>query len=212
MSEQPPPSPSVLDQTIGQFIESVAEAQPTPGGGSVAGVVGALGVALGQMTLNYTRGKAKYAEHAADHDALAHRLDLARQMLVQLSADDEEAFGLVSHLENITDPQEKRQHWELGLAAAINVPREVSKVALAVLADLRRLLPIANPFLLTDLMASAALARSAVCISHYNVTVNVRQLPDAQQAGEVLAASGADVHKADKLLHTIEQVAADLLP
>jgi hypothetical protein len=51
-----------------------------------------------------------------------------------------------------------------------------------------------------------------VCISHYNVTVNVRQLPDAQQAAEVLAASGADVHKADKLLHTIEQVAADLLP
>ena len=47
------------DQTtsIENFLEAAAAKQPTPGGGSVAALAGALAAAMGEMVLNYTLGR-----------------------------------------------------------------------------------------------------------------------------------------------------------
>ncbi|NDF70752.1 MAG: methenyltetrahydrofolate cyclohydrolase, partial [Betaproteobacteria bacterium] len=44
------------------FLDQLASAQPTPGGGSAAAVMGAMGAALVSMVANLTVGKKKYAE------------------------------------------------------------------------------------------------------------------------------------------------------
>src|SRR5438105_2580519 len=46
---------------IGAFLDRVAEASPTPGGGTAAAVAGALAAALASMVANLTLGKKKYA-------------------------------------------------------------------------------------------------------------------------------------------------------
>ena len=44
------------------FLDQLASSQPTPGGGSAAAVMGAMGAALVSMVANLTVGKKKYAE------------------------------------------------------------------------------------------------------------------------------------------------------
>ena len=68
----------MLRSSVEEFVAATAAKQPTPGGGSVAGVVAALGTALGEMSLNFTRGKKKYAEHEEFYAHLGGRLEKTR--------------------------------------------------------------------------------------------------------------------------------------
>ena len=201
-----------LSMSVTDFMAATAAKTPTPGGGSVAGVVGALGVALGEMSLNFTRGKKKFAEHEEYYAHLAGRLDRARQMFQGLVAEDIEAYRLYQAASRREEGPEKAEAVQLATAVAIDVPRQAAKLALALLADLRQFEPKSNPWLITDLLASAALAVAAVRLSDYNVRINVPQVADKQAAVEIKEASAADLAKAVELLDEIEQAAKEYLP
>ena len=66
-------------ESLSGFVASVASPTPTPGGGSVAAHVGALGAALAQMVAGLTAGKKKYAAVDAEMRELAVRGRGARQ-------------------------------------------------------------------------------------------------------------------------------------
>lgn len=188
------------DLSVREFIKAVGARKPTPGGGSVAGVVGGLSVALAQMTLAFTAGKKKYAEHEELYQRAMKRLARAGEMFQSLTADDAEAFTMIqSASRGETDMQ-------LAVAVGTNVPREMSKLALSVLDDLLALADKCNPYLRSDLAGAAALAAATVRLGDYCVAINAPQLDDAEKAREVLTASQADVRKADRLLETIEQL------
>lgn len=198
----------LLQGSVKEFIESVAAKTPTPGGGSVAGVVGALGVALSEMALNFTRGKKKFAEHEALYAAVAQRFAKARTMFADLMADDMEAFQLYQSSTRLPDGQEKDQAVQLATAAAIDVPREMAKLALAALADMRSLADKCNPYLVSDLVAGAALASAVVRLCDYNVRMNVPNVADRQAATEIALASRTDVARANNTLDEIEKALA----
>jgi len=203
---------NLLDLSVHDFVAAAAAKTPTPGGGSVAGVVAALGVALGEMTLNFTRGKKRFAEHAAYHDHLAERLARARQMFQDLVAEDVQAYQLYQAAQRTDDGPEKDQAVQLATAAAINVPREVTKLALAVLADLKELGGKCNTWLITDLLASAALCVAAARLSDYNVRINVPSVADEAAAKDIHHSSASDLAKAQDLLEQIEAAAKEFLP
>ena len=203
---------TLLDLSVRQFTAAAAAKTPTPGGGSVAGVVGALGVALGEMTLNFTRGKKKFAEHAEYHEHLARRLQHARQMFEDLVADDVQAYQLYQAAQRQDDGPEKDEAVQLAVAAAIDVPREVAKLALAVLGDLKELGGKCNTWLITDLLAAAVLLVATVRLSDYNVRINIPSVSDKAAAAEIHQASANDLTKAQALLEDIEAAAKMFLP
>jgi formiminotetrahydrofolate cyclodeaminase len=190
------------DLSVRDFIDAVAAKQPTPGGGAVAGVVGGLSVALARMTLEFTRGKKKYAEHADLHERAMGRLKRAGEMFRSLTADDAEAFTMIQAASR------GEADMQLAVAVGTNVPREMSKLALSVLEDLLALANKCNPYLRSDLAGAAALAASTVRLGDYCVAINAPQLDDAETAREIRTASQADVRTADRLLETIEQLSA----
>ncbi len=57
----------MLDKTttIEKFLEAAAAKQPTPGGGSVSALAGALAASMGEMVLNYSVGKKGLEAHDA---------------------------------------------------------------------------------------------------------------------------------------------------
>ena len=205
-------SKGVLDLTVREFVGAAAAKTPTPGGGSVAAVVGSLGVALGQMSLNFTIGKKKYAQHAAFHEHLAARMEKAQKMCLELVDDDVAAYSLYQDAMKLEDGPQKQQALQLALAGAINVPREMTKLALAVIEDLGSLADKCNTYLISDLLAGATLCVAAIRLCDYNVRINVPQLEDKVAAQEIFQASASDRTKAYQMLEKLEQACKAMLP
>ena len=51
-----------INEPLKKYIDELAARQPTPGGGSAAGLAGALGAALLEMVCNFTIGNKKYRD------------------------------------------------------------------------------------------------------------------------------------------------------
>ncbi|MBS3733814.1 MAG: cyclodeaminase/cyclohydrolase family protein [Phycisphaerae bacterium] len=202
---------NLLELSVSDFLAATAERSATPGGGSVAGVVGALATALGQMSLNFTRGKRKYAEHADAHDTLAARLDRARAMFEQLVSDDATAYRLYREATRQEDGADKDRAVALATAAAIDVPREVAKLSLALLRDLAAFAPTSNKYLITDLLSAGALAAAACRLCDYNVRVNLPNVSDGAAAEDIRKASADDLAAAEALRDDLERAAEDWL-
>ncbi|HHJ07011.1 MAG TPA: methenyltetrahydrofolate cyclohydrolase, partial [Anaerolineae bacterium] len=56
----------IQNQSVQDFLNALSGKSPTPGGGSVAALNGALGAALVSMVCNVTIGKKKYADVEAE--------------------------------------------------------------------------------------------------------------------------------------------------
>ncbi len=197
-----------LGFSVRDFAAAVAEKRPTPGGGTVAGVVGALATALGEMALSFTRGKEAFAEFADAHDALAVRLARARGMFADLTADDAAAYTLYTEANKCKD-RTKEAKMATALAAAIDVPRQMTALAISVLESLVALGEHCNKYLLTDLSAAAILAEAVVRLSDYNVRVNAANLPDKSVGDELRQASARDCKRAEKLRKTVEKIVSE---
>src|SRR6185312_6136407 len=83
-------------ESLSGFVGSVAAPTPTPGGGSVAAHVGALGAALAQMVAGLTVGKKKYAAVDAEMRELALEAAGLVNTLSALVARDADAYSAVS--------------------------------------------------------------------------------------------------------------------
>jgi len=198
----------LVGMPIRAFQAATASKAPIPGGGSVAGVVGGLAAALGEMVLAFTRGKKKFAEFEPAHAALAERLARARGMFADLTSDDAAAYSLYQEANKCAD-ETKEKKTAMALAAAINVPREMTVLALAVLADLQELGANCNRYLLTDLAAAAVLAEATVRLSDYNVRVNAAGMEDKAAADELRQASARDVRRAAEQRQAVEKILSE---
>ena len=113
-----------------KFLAELASKAPTPGGGGTAALVGAAGVALGNMVGNLTTGKKKYAAVEADIQALNTRADALRKELEALVQADADAFAPLAAAYGLPkDTPEQAAHkaavLEKALDAACAVPLEV---------------------------------------------------------------------------------------
>ena len=77
------------------FIDAVAAATPTPGGGSVAAQTGALAAGLAQMAAGLTVGRKRYADVAAEAGRVLDEADGLRRQLAAAIREDSAAFERV---------------------------------------------------------------------------------------------------------------------
>jgi len=138
------------------FISAVASRSPTPGGGSVAAVVGAMATSLACMVIEFTVGKPKFAEHDSRlREALAV-LKTAGERFAELATEDMRAYeGVVAARKADAAAQEQAS------MRATAVPMEMVSLSADVLVRLDDLKDKTNHMLLGDLRAAAALASAA---------------------------------------------------
>ena len=82
----------LTDLSCTEFARVLAAKESVPGGGGAAALVGALGVALGSMVGNFTTGKKRYAEYEGDIQRMLADGEAIRTRLIELVAEDAEAF------------------------------------------------------------------------------------------------------------------------
>ena len=80
---------------LNDFLGELASDSPTPGGGSVAALCGALGAALNSMVANLTIGKKKYADVEAEMQRNLADTETLRVELAQMIEEDAAAFDRV---------------------------------------------------------------------------------------------------------------------
>src|SRR6478672_1141937 len=91
-----PNRPVGLNTPVGEFLNAAAARQPTPGGGSITALVGALAASMGEMTINYSVGKKDLEAYQAKLKPALAELTRARQLLIQLMGEDQAAFEAVT--------------------------------------------------------------------------------------------------------------------
>ena len=86
----------LLNSSVKSFTEQLASKAPVPGGGGASALVGAIGVALGDMVGELTVGKKKYADVEEDVKALMVKAQELRVKLLECIDKDAVAFEPLS--------------------------------------------------------------------------------------------------------------------
>ena len=85
----------ITERSIRAYLDELSAREPTPGGGSVAALVGALAAGLSAMVANFTQSRKKYAAVAPEVAERLADLGQAMQLLENLVQKDIDAYGVV---------------------------------------------------------------------------------------------------------------------
>ena len=191
------------NKSISEFLNATAAKQPTPGGGSVTALCGALAAAIGEMVLNYSVGKKDLAAHQTDLKAGLSELTRARTLLLGLMVEDQVAYEALTAAGKLPASDPNRQNeLDVALVACIRVPQAMGATALAILAEADRLVDKVNFHLLSDLAVCCELAMATVRSAGYNVRVNLPDLQDPRDRTRVQ--SEAD-HLLSRATHVVSR-------
>lgn len=202
---------SFLDLTLRDFLVAAASPRPTPGGGSVAALAGALATTMAEMAANFTFGKKKFAAVQAKVQELRDQCTAVRARLVQLVDADADAFTKLQEAQHLPKTtQAEVVAWQKSVnacsAEAAAVPGRVADTCLEMLGKARQLADICNPRLLSDVAVCAYIARGAIESAHVNILVNLRGSMETARVAEEEAKILFRRANAEALVKAIEDV------
>jgi glutamate formiminotransferase/formiminotetrahydrofolate cyclodeaminase len=167
---------------IEEFLSATAARQPTPGGGSVAALAGALASSIGEMVLSYSIGKKDLLPFQGDLKQTAHELQQAREVLLRLMVEDQEAYAELTTARKLpADSPGRPGRLSVAVLACIRCPQAVGATALAILQLADRVVEIVNPWLLSDLAVCADLAMATARAATCNVRVNLSGIENPRE-------------------------------
>src|SRR5580700_12021363 len=117
----------ITQRPVETFLNELASAAPTPGGGSAAAIIGAMGAALLSMVCNVTLGKKSLEAAESDMKAVRDESERLRARLTAMVAEDIAAFdGLMAayRLLKVSDAEKSRRTEAIqsNLTAATETP------------------------------------------------------------------------------------------
>ena len=164
------------DTAVEPFLDALASSGATPGGGSAAAIIGAMGAALVSMVCNLTIGKKKYADVEAEMKTVLGKAEALRHKLTGMIEDDVKAYGLPK--ETDTDKAARDKAIQAALKQATEVPMRCCHAArelidLAAVASEKGNLNVISDAGVAVLAAYAALRSAAL-----NVFTNAKMITD----------------------------------
>lgn len=169
-----------------QFIEELASAAPTPGGGAACAYVGVLATCLTSMVGNLTVGKERYRNVEEEARQKLVQLEGIRERLANLVRADEEAFApLAAAYRMPRGTDEERALREAAVQEALygasEVPLEVMETILEALGVAKFFAYNGNRSALSDIGAAATFARAAAHGVRMTVVANISSMKDEQR-------------------------------
>lgn len=173
-----------IDGSIRDYVKQASDGVPTPGGGSVAALAGALGASMSCMAANFTLGKKKFREVEPQ---VREQLDCcisARDILLRLVDEDARAYAFVSAAyampkDTPTEKFARDAAIQDALVKAMTPPLEIIRTCRKVIDSVAELAGLANPNLISDVGVSAILIDAAVRAAKLNVDINLSGLKDS---------------------------------
>lgn len=193
------------------FLEALASASPTPGGGSAAAYAGALAAALVAMVGRLTIGKKKYAEVENQMADLVSKADALRAKFLSAVEEDAVAFDAVMaafKLPKETEEQKTARSSAIESATleAARQPLAVAHMAVEILSLAHDAARSGNINAISDAGSAAALARACLSGSGLNVRINVHSLVDKTEGEGLLTELRGLEKKASELEKDIQGI------
>jgi len=179
----------INDTSIQHFLDELASKAPTPGGGSAAAIIGAMGAGLVSMVCNLTIGKKGYEAVDADMRATLDASESLRARLSDTVRADVEAFDRVMGAyrlpkETDADKQARSEAIQAALKAATDVPLACAKDCAELIQLSRIAAEKGNRNVISDAGVAVLAAYAALKSAALNVYVNTGGIKDEAFAQE----------------------------
>lgn len=195
------------------FIDELASAAPTPGGGGASAYAGALAAALASMVGNLTVGKKTYADVEDEVRASLARLDALRARLVELVDEDARAFEPLAAAYRLpkATPEEqaaKNAALQQALVGASDVPLAIMRAVADVVDEADYLAHHGSKMARSDAGVAAAFALAASDGASLNIFINAASMDDPAQAaryrGEAESLAARTRERCDELFDFVK--------
>ena len=173
----------IKDTEIEQFLAALASQSATPGGGSAAAIIGAMGAALVSMVCNLTIGKKKYAEVEGEMKDVLAKSEALRVKLIGMIEDDVRAFDAVMGAygmpkETDADKAKRDQAIQAALKLATDVPMACARAARQVIDIAATASDKGNLNVISDAGVGVLAGYAALRSAALNVFTNARMITD----------------------------------
>ena len=182
----------MMEKPCTEFLSVLASKAAVPGGGGAAALVGAAGMALGNMVGCLTEGKKKYAAVEADIQRLNARAGELRRELEGLVEADAEAFAPLAKAYSIPkDDPARAEIMEKALDAACAVPLEILEKCAEGVALAEEYAAKGSVLAVSDAGCAALFCKAAMQAAGLNVAINTRLMADREKADALDKKAGA---------------------
>jgi len=190
--------------TIDDFLTRLGSSDPTPGGGALAAVAGAMAAAMLAMVCNLTLGRERYADVETDVRLILAQCLESQQRLIQLANEDAVSYLAVRDAYRLprgsdAERSARADAIERAMHRATEVPVATASSARAVLGLAARSAEITNVSVLGDVAVAARLALGAAGGAADQARLNLLSLADADlvsrnraQIDDLLTGADAD--------------------
>lgn len=186
----------LIQQRCDVFLADLASNSPAPGGGGAAALVGAVGVALGNMVGSLTIGKKKYADVEPQIQSLNARAEALRRHLEQLVQADADAFTPLAAAYRLPkNTPEQAAHKAEVLAQALDgacaVPLDIMSACCEGITLAQEYAEKGNVLAISDAGCAALFCKAALQAAALNVSINTQLMADKAHAAALNAKADA---------------------
>lgn len=205
-----------MDHAVDTLLLRIASAAPTPGGGSVSALAGAMGAALGAMVwrLTQAKGSSNLSEERLD-DLIG---DLDRLQVALLAGFDRDAASYEGVLAAMRLPKQSDAERadravaiEAATRVATEVPLETARLCGEVLHRCAAAASLGNAQAVTDAGVGAQMAFAGLVGALYNVEVNLGSLGDQAFCAATSAEAALLRLAAEEVVRAVDEGVADRL-
>ena len=180
----------IKEMVTEEFLAELSSKKPTPGGGGAAALGGATGVSLGQMVINLTLGKKKYADVEEEMKDLNGQLEALKAEFLHLADEDAQVFAPLAaaySLPGTTDEEKahKAAVLEGHLLTASLVPIQGMEAAGKALHIMDILADKGSRMAVSDVGVGVQFIRTALTGAVMNVWINTKSMKDREKAEEL---------------------------
>ena len=185
----------ITQSSVEKFLDELASGNPTPGGGSAAAIMGAMGAALVSMVCNVTIGKKGYEGVEAEMKAVRGESERVRRRLTAMVAEDIAAFDSIMaayKLPKATDGEKSARAAAIqaGLKRATETPLDCARVCAEVIALSRRASEHGYLNVISDGGVGVLAGFTGLRSAALNVYINAPSLKDRAYAERATAELG----------------------
>ncbi len=176
------------DKNLVEFTTELASKAAVPGGGGASALVGAVGVALGNMVGELTVGKKKYADVEAEVKVLMEKAEALRLKMLDLIEADAACFTPLAKAYGIPKDDPNRDViMEEALKTACSVPMDIMRTVCEAIALMEEFAKKGSALAISDAGCGAVCCKAALQGASLNVFINTKSMKDREAAADLEA-------------------------